>query len=83
MLRGFPAHKAAERSISKSALTILRSTHKAGILHGTIREDHVLIGDPGVAFIDFADSEHCKSRKSRKEERKELRGLLILDHDDQ
>lgn len=39
--------------IRKSALSTLECIHRAGILHGDIRHDNILIGDSGITIIDF------------------------------
>ena len=44
---------------SRSALTTLVSIHRAGILHGDIRRENILVSDLGVTIIDFSHSKHC------------------------
>jgi len=41
---------------SESALSILESIHCAGIFHGDIRPENILLGDSGITIIDFGHS---------------------------
>jgi serine/threonine protein kinase len=54
--------------ISKSALSTLESIHRAGILHGDIRRENILIGDSGVTIIDFGHSKQCHDDQGAKDE---------------
>ena len=64
---------------SKSALSTLESIHRAGILHGDIRSDNILIGDSGVTIIDFGHSKRSDNQKAKDNEIAELRDLLDLE----
>jgi len=44
---------------SRSALSTLESIHRAGILHGDIRWENILVSDSGVTIIDFSHSKQC------------------------
>jgi serine/threonine protein kinase len=66
--------------ISKSALSTLESIHRAGILHGDIRRENILIGDSGVTIIDFGHSKQCHDQGAKDEELVCLRHLLGLAH---
>ncbi|KIM88062.1 hypothetical protein PILCRDRAFT_63060 [Piloderma croceum F 1598] len=43
----------------RSALSTLVSIHHAGILHGDIRRENILVSDSGVTIIDFSHSKQC------------------------
>ncbi|KAM6501510.1 hypothetical protein JOM56_004524 [Amanita muscaria] len=62
----------------KSALSTLESIHHAGILHGDIRRENVLMGDSGLTIIDFGHSEQCDNQKAKDNEFAQLRYLLGL-----
>ncbi len=65
--------------ISKSTLSTLKSIHSAGILHGDIRRENILIGDLGVTIIDFGESEQCDDQGGGDEELARLRSCLRLE----
>jgi tRNA A-37 threonylcarbamoyl transferase component Bud32 len=64
--------------ISKSALSTLESIHDAGILHGDIRRENILIGDFGITIIDFAHSKQSANQEAKDEELFQLRYFLGL-----
>jgi serine/threonine protein kinase len=64
--------------ISKSALSTLESIHRAGILHGDIRRENILIGDSGITIIDFGHSKQCHDQGAKDEELACLRHFLGL-----
>jgi serine/threonine protein kinase len=64
--------------LSKSVLSVLDSIHGAGILHGDISPENILIGDSGVAIIDFGHSKKCDDQRAKDEELIQLRDLLGL-----
>jgi len=37
-------------------LSTLESIHRAGILHGDIRPENILVSDSGVTIVDFSHS---------------------------
>jgi len=63
-------------TISDSALSTLESIHSAGVIHGAISSDNVLIGHSGVTIIDFAHAEQSSSLKAKKREYAYLRFIL-------
>jgi serine/threonine protein kinase len=64
--------------ISKAALSTLECIHNAGILHGDIRCDNILIGHDGITIIDFSHSAQSANEKAKKEELSQLRYFLGL-----
>lgn len=64
--------------ISNAALSALESIHCAGILHGDIRPDNILVSDSGITIIDFGDSKKCDDKRAKDEELTQLRDLLGL-----
>ena len=56
-------------------MSTLESIHRAGILHGDIRPDNILVSDLGVTIID---SVQCGSQRAKDQEIAELRNLLGL-----
>ena len=64
--------------IRKSALSTLECIHRAGILHGDIRHDNILIGDSEITIIDFSHSEESANQKAEDRELSHLRYLLGL-----
>jgi len=79
---GVPLIAALRRDLSisdcKSALSTLESIHRAGILHGDIRRENILIGDSGVTIIDFGHSKQCHDQGAKDEELACLRHFLGL-----
>ncbi|KIL58786.1 hypothetical protein M378DRAFT_132107 [Amanita muscaria Koide BX008] len=65
----------------KSALLTLKSIHRAGILHGDIRLENILMGDSGVTIIDFGHSKHCDDQEAKDKEFARLRHFLRLAHE--
>ena len=62
--------------ISEAALSTLTSIHQAGVLHGDIRPDNILIGDSGVTIIDFGHARQCSSKKAKGSEHAYLQSIL-------
>lgn len=60
----------------KNALSTLESIHFAGVLHGDIRPDNILIGDLGVTIIDFGNSRQCSSKTGKGKEYAYLQSIL-------
>ncbi|KAF8808131.1 hypothetical protein BYT27DRAFT_7211721 [Phlegmacium glaucopus] len=60
----------------KLALSTLESIHRAGILHGDIRRENILIGDLGITVIDFGLSKQCDDQRAKDKEIARLRYLL-------
>ena len=52
---------------SRSALSTLASIHRAGILHGDIRRENILVSDSGVTIIDFSHSKRCDDQGAMEE----------------
>jgi serine/threonine-protein kinase RIO1 len=50
--------------------------HRAGILHGDLRQENILIGDSGVTIIDFSHSIRCDNQRAKDQEIAQLRNLL-------
>lgn len=69
-------------SISKLALSTLKSIHGAGILHGDIRRANILIGDLGVTIIDFGHSKQCDDQEAKDREIAQLCYCLHLEGED-
>jgi tRNA A-37 threonylcarbamoyl transferase component Bud32 len=63
-------------SNSMSALLTLKSIHRAGILHGDIRQENILVSDAGVTIIDFGHSKLCDDKKAKDKELAQLHYLL-------
>lgn len=63
---------------SNAALSVLESIHCAGILHGDIRPENILIGDSGITIIDFGNSTKCDNKRAKVGELTQLRDLLGL-----
>ncbi|KAF8351680.1 hypothetical protein F5887DRAFT_1069354 [Amanita rubescens] len=63
----------------KSALSILKSIHRAGILHGDIRRANILISDLGITIIDFGHSKQSDDQETKDEELEQLRSCLRLE----
>ena len=61
---------------SMSALLTLKSIHRAGILHGDIRQENILVSDAGGTIIDFGHSKLCDDKKAKDKELAQLRYLL-------
>jgi len=57
-------------------LSTLESIHNAGILHGDIRPENILIDDLGVTIIDFGHGTRCCNQKAKHEEYAYLRSIL-------
>lgn len=55
-------------SISKLALSTLKSIHRAGILHGDIRQANILIGNSGVTIIDFGHAKESDDQRAKDRE---------------
>jgi serine/threonine protein kinase len=66
--------------ISKAALSALESIHCAGVLHGDISPENILICDSG---IDFGHSKKCDDKRAKDEELTQLRDLLGLTGENQ
>ncbi|KAM6500022.1 hypothetical protein JOM56_003036 [Amanita muscaria] len=62
----------------KSALLTLESIHRAGILHGDIRQENILMGDLGVTIIDFGHSKQCNDQEAKDKEMALFRYFLGL-----
>ncbi|KAK2467450.1 hypothetical protein APHAL10511_000305 [Amanita phalloides] len=62
----------------ESVLSTLKSIHRAGVLHGDIREENILIGDSGVTIVDFAYSKQCSNQRHKNQEFALLRHILGL-----
>ncbi|KAK2467449.1 hypothetical protein APHAL10511_000304 [Amanita phalloides] len=62
----------------ESVLSTLKSIHRAGVLHGDIREENILIGDSGVTIVDFAYSKQCDNQRHKNQEFALLRNILGL-----
>ncbi|KIL60515.1 hypothetical protein M378DRAFT_14077 [Amanita muscaria Koide BX008] len=60
----------------ESALLTMESIHHAGILHGDIRQENILMGDLGVTIIDFGQSKQCDDQEAKDEEFARLRYFL-------
>ena len=69
-------------SISESALSTLQCIHRAGILHGDIRPENILVGDSGVTIIDFGHSNPCDDQRAKNQELARLRYFLGLARED-
>ena len=61
---------------SESALSILESIHRAGIFHGDIRPENILLGDSGVTIIDFGHSIQSDNQRAKDKEFAWLRRLV-------
>jgi Protein kinase domain len=61
---------------SRLALSTLASIHRAGILHGDIRRENILVSSSGVTIIDFSHSERCDSQEAMDKERARFRFFL-------
>jgi tRNA A-37 threonylcarbamoyl transferase component Bud32 len=57
-------------------LSTLKSIHRAGILHGDIRQANIVIGDLGVAIIDFGHSEGSDDQGAKDRELVQLHHCL-------
>jgi tRNA A-37 threonylcarbamoyl transferase component Bud32 len=44
------------------------SIHHAGILHGDIRRENILVSDSGVTIVDFSHSKKCDDQGAMDEE---------------
>ncbi len=64
--------------ISESALSTLQFIHRAGILHGDIRPENILIGDSGITIIDFGHSKQSDNKRVKYNEFAQLRRLMTL-----
>ncbi|KIM75061.1 hypothetical protein PILCRDRAFT_13876 [Piloderma croceum F 1598] len=60
----------------KSSLSTLQSIHRAGILHGDIRQENILVSDFGVTIIDFGHSKQCDDQGAKDRECTRLRYIL-------
>ncbi|KAF9518757.1 hypothetical protein BS47DRAFT_194993 [Hydnum rufescens UP504] len=58
------------------ALSTLELIHNAGLLHGDIREENILVSDLGITIIDFAYSKQCRDRKAMNKEYRLLQYIL-------
>jgi tRNA A-37 threonylcarbamoyl transferase component Bud32 len=59
----FRCHSRRLISVRKSLLAMLKSIHKAGVIHGDIRLSNLCVNDAGEAFIiDFSHAEKSSSR---------------------
>ena len=57
----------------------MKSIHGAGILHGDIRLENILVDDlGGVTIIDFGHSRQCDDQEAKDEEYARLRHFLRL-----
>jgi serine/threonine protein kinase len=63
---------------SRSALSTLASIHRAGILHGDIRQENILVSNSGVTIIDFSHSKQCDDQGAMHKEYARLGSLLGL-----
>jgi len=63
----------------QSALSTLTSIHRAGILHGDIRQENILVRDLGVTIIDFGHSKQCDDQEAKDKECARLRYFLGLE----
>ncbi|KAF9505631.1 hypothetical protein BS47DRAFT_1400218 [Hydnum rufescens UP504] len=61
------------------ALLTLESIHHAGILHGDIRKENLLVSKSGITIIDFASSRKWVSQSERDQESRDLHCILGLD----
>jgi serine/threonine protein kinase len=61
---------------SRLALSTLASIHRAGILHGDIRRENILVSSSGVTIIDFSHSERCGDQETTDKEYAQLRFFL-------
>ena len=59
-----------------SAVLTLESIRRAGVLHGDIRLENILVSDAGVTIIDFGHSRLCDDKKAKDKELGQLRYLL-------
>ncbi|KAM6503004.1 hypothetical protein JOM56_002981 [Amanita muscaria] len=79
---GVPLDTESQRVLSvsdcKSALSTLESIHRAGILHGDIRQENILMGDLGVTIIDFGHSKQCNDQEAKDKELALFRYFLGL-----
>ena len=66
--------------ISDLVLSTLESIHNAGILHGDIRPENILIDDLGVTIIDFGHATRCGNQKAKDEEYACLQSIIGLVH---
>ena len=64
---------------SRSALSMLASIHRAGILHGDIRREYILVGDSGVTIIDFSHSRQCDDQGAMDKEYARLCSFLSFE----
>jgi len=62
--------------ISESVLSTLQFIHRAGILHGDIRPENILLGDSGITIIDFGHSKHSGNKRIKDVEFAVLRVLM-------
>jgi serine/threonine protein kinase len=69
--------KRAEKCYRNAFLAVLQSIHGAGVQHGDLRYDNLLVKDSGeVAIIDFDRARRNTRQSSRKEEYHALMQLL-------
>ena len=54
----------------------MQQIHTAGILHGDIRPENILLGAEGVTIIDFGHSKKCDNVRAKDKESASLRRLL-------
>ena len=58
-------------------MDILNSIHKAGIIHGNLRLDNMLVNDTGeVAIVDFDQAQRSSDPRRFHKEVQALEGLL-------
>jgi len=56
----------------RSALSTLESIHRAGILHGDIRPENILVSDSGVTIVDFSHSKQSDDQGAMDKEYAQL-----------
>ena len=66
---------------SEVALSTLASIHDAGMLHGDVRKENILVGDAGVTLIDFSHSTQCDDQRVKDQEYGLFCYLLGLEDD--